>query len=71
MNGRKEGVYVNAVVLVYMATDINQALIEDEQRSKEILNRIPADRKIQRILQVLWYFLKRELLIIFMGKPSW
>ncbi|KPL59249.1 SDR family oxidoreductase [Rossellomorea vietnamensis] len=40
----KEGVNVNAIVPGYIATDMNTALIEDPLRSKQILDRIPADR---------------------------
>lgn len=40
----KEGVNVNAIVPGYIATDMNTALIEDPVRSKQILDRIPADR---------------------------
>ncbi len=39
-----KGVNVNAVAPGYIATEMNEALIEDEQRSKEILDRIPAGR---------------------------
>ena len=35
---------VNAIAPGYMATDINQALIDDEKRNHEILSRIPAGR---------------------------
>ncbi|RIW28602.1 SDR family oxidoreductase [Bacillus salacetis] len=40
----KEGVNVNAIVPGYIATDMNTALIKDPVRSKQILDRIPADR---------------------------
>ena len=40
----KEGVNVNAIVPGYIATDMNTALIDDPIRSKQILDRIPADR---------------------------
>ncbi|WP_163527397.1 2-dehydro-3-deoxy-D-gluconate 5-dehydrogenase KduD [Halobacillus ihumii] len=39
-----KGVNVNAVAPGYIATEMNEALIADEQRSKEILDRIPAGR---------------------------
>jgi 2-deoxy-D-gluconate 3-dehydrogenase len=39
-----KGVNVNAVAPGYIATEMNEALIEDEKRSKEILSRIPAER---------------------------
>ncbi|SDN85561.1 glucose 1-dehydrogenase [Halobacillus aidingensis] len=38
----KEGVNVNSVVPGYIATDMNTALIQDEERNKQILDRIPA-----------------------------
>lgn len=38
------GINVNAIAPGYMATDNTQALREDEQRSAEILGRIPAGR---------------------------
>lgn len=37
-------VNVNAIVPGYIATDMNKALLEDERRSRQILERIPADR---------------------------
>lgn len=37
-------VNVNAIVPGYIATDMNEALINDEVRSKQILDRIPAGR---------------------------
>ncbi|MCC5804664.1 SDR family oxidoreductase, partial [Rossellomorea vietnamensis] len=40
----KDGVNVNAIVPGYIATDMNTALIDDPIRSKQILDRIPADR---------------------------
>ncbi|NEU30916.1 2-dehydro-3-deoxy-D-gluconate 5-dehydrogenase KduD [bacterium LRH843] len=40
----KLGVNVNAVAPGYMATDMNTALIEDEERNSQILQRIPAGR---------------------------
>lgn len=40
----KHNVNVNAIVPGYIATDMNKALIDDPVRSKQILNRIPADR---------------------------
>ncbi|WP_456274515.1 SDR family oxidoreductase [Bacillus sp. AK031] len=40
----KEGVNVNAIVPGYIATDMNTALINDPTRSKQILDRIPAER---------------------------
>ncbi|RSL30003.1 SDR family oxidoreductase [Salibacterium salarium] len=40
----KENVNVNAIVPGYIATDMNTALINDETRSRQILERIPADR---------------------------
>ena len=39
-----KNVQVNAIAPGYMATDINQALIDDEKRNHEILSRIPAGR---------------------------
>ncbi|MFD2922977.1 2-dehydro-3-deoxy-D-gluconate 5-dehydrogenase KduD [Halobacillus naozhouensis] len=39
-----KGVNVNAVAPGYIATEMNEALIADEKRSKEILDRIPAGR---------------------------
>ena len=39
-----KGVNVNAVAPGYMATDMNENLIEDPKRSVEILSRIPAGR---------------------------
>ncbi|MCP3027613.1 glucose 1-dehydrogenase [Halobacillus sp. A5] len=38
------GVNVNCIAPGYMATDMNTALINDEQRNQEILGRIPAKR---------------------------
>lgn len=38
------GVNVNAIVPGYIATDMNEALIDDETRSRQILERIPAGR---------------------------
>lgn len=40
----KENVNVNAIVPGYIATDMNEALIKDETRSRQILERIPANR---------------------------
>ncbi|HYD53231.1 MAG TPA: 2-dehydro-3-deoxy-D-gluconate 5-dehydrogenase KduD [Gemmatimonadaceae bacterium] len=40
----RHGVTVNAIAPGYMATDNTQALREDENRSREILGRIPAGR---------------------------
>ncbi|WP_092491699.1 glucose 1-dehydrogenase [Virgibacillus salinus] len=40
----KENVNVNAIVPGYITTDMNTALINDPVRSKQILDRIPADR---------------------------
>jgi len=40
----KENVNVNAIVPGYIATDMNEALILDETRNKQILERIPAGR---------------------------
>ncbi|MDB5085395.1 MAG: glucose 1-dehydrogenase [Bacilli bacterium] len=40
----KHHVNVNAIVPGYIATDMNTALIEDQVRSKQILDRIPAER---------------------------
>ncbi|MDQ0297907.1 2-deoxy-D-gluconate 3-dehydrogenase [Salibacterium salarium] len=40
----KENVNVNAIVPGYIATDMNTALINDEARNRQILERIPADR---------------------------
>jgi 2-dehydro-3-deoxy-D-gluconate 5-dehydrogenase len=40
----KHCVNVNAIVPGYIATDMNTALINDEIRSKQILDRIPAER---------------------------
>lgn len=39
-----KNVQVNAIAPGYMATDINQALMDDAGRSQEILSRIPAGR---------------------------
>jgi 2-deoxy-D-gluconate 3-dehydrogenase len=39
-----KGVNVNAVAPGYMATEMNTALIEDETRNEQILQRIPAGR---------------------------
>lgn len=39
-----EGINVNAVAPGYVATDMNEALINDPVRSKQILERIPAGR---------------------------
>lgn len=39
-----KGICVNAIAPGYMATDMTQALQDDEARSKEILGRIPAGR---------------------------
>lgn len=39
-----KGINVNAVAPGYMNTDMNKALINDRIRSKQILERIPADR---------------------------
>ena len=39
-----KGINVNAIAPGYMATDMNTALMVDEKRSKEILDRIPAKR---------------------------
>lgn len=39
-----KNVQVNAIAPGYMATDINQALIDDKKRNHEILSRIPAGR---------------------------
>ncbi|QOX64871.1 SDR family oxidoreductase [Anoxybacterium hadale] len=39
-----KGINVNAVAPGYMATEMNTALIADETRNTEILNRIPAKR---------------------------
>lgn len=39
-----QGVNVNAVAPGYIATDMNEALINDETRSRQILERIPAGR---------------------------
>lgn len=39
-----KNIQVNAIAPGYMATDINQALLDDEVRSHEILSRIPAGR---------------------------
>ena len=38
------GINVNAIAPGYMATEMNTALIADESRSKQILDRIPAKR---------------------------
>ncbi|WP_085524408.1 glucose 1-dehydrogenase [Tuberibacillus sp. Marseille-P3662] len=40
----KRGINVNAIAPGYMATDMNEALIADETRNRQILERIPADR---------------------------
>ncbi|KAG7407350.1 2-dehydro-3-deoxy-D-gluconate 5-dehydrogenase [Fusarium oxysporum f. sp. rapae] len=39
-----QGVNVNAVAPGYVATDMNEALINDEKRAESILSRIPAGR---------------------------
>ena len=39
-----KGINVNAIAPGYIATEMIQALIQDEQRSKSILERIPAGR---------------------------
>ncbi|MCM3714170.1 glucose 1-dehydrogenase [Halalkalibacter oceani] len=39
-----QGVNVNAVAPGYIATDMNEALINDQTRSRQILERIPAGR---------------------------
>lgn len=39
-----EGVNVNAIAPGYIATDMNEALINDEKRAASILERIPANR---------------------------
>lgn len=38
------GVHVNCIAPGYMATDMNEALIDDEVRSRQILERIPSGR---------------------------
>lgn len=43
MSGLKYNVNVNAIVPGYIATDMNTALINDPDRSRQILERIPAD----------------------------
>ncbi|MGN8845494.1 glucose 1-dehydrogenase [Niallia sp. HCP3S3_B10] len=40
----KENVNVNAIVPGYIATDMNEALMSDETRNRQILERIPAGR---------------------------
>lgn len=40
----KDNVNVNAIVPGYIATDMNSALIADETRNRQILERIPAGR---------------------------
>ncbi|MBC2849892.1 glucose 1-dehydrogenase [Cetobacterium sp. 8H] len=40
----KLGINVNAIAPGYVATDMNKALIDDEQRNRQILERIPAGR---------------------------
>ncbi len=39
-----KGINVNAIAPGYMATDLNTALINDETRNADIINRIPAGR---------------------------
>ncbi|MBQ0138552.1 MAG: 2-dehydro-3-deoxy-D-gluconate 5-dehydrogenase KduD [Kurthia sp.] len=39
-----KGVHVNAIAPGYMATEMNDALINDETRSRQILERIPAQQ---------------------------
>ncbi|ORY70326.1 2-deoxy-D-gluconate 3-dehydrogenase [Pseudomassariella vexata] len=39
-----KGINVNAIAPGYVATDMNEALLRDEQRAKGILERIPAGR---------------------------
>lgn len=40
----KENVNVNAIVPGYIATDMNEALLQDGTRNRQILERIPAGR---------------------------
>ena len=40
----RHGVNVNAIVPGYFATDMNSALVADEQRNGQIMTRIPAGR---------------------------
>lgn len=40
----KDNVNVNAIVPGYIATDMNEALLKDETRNRQILERIPAGR---------------------------
>ena len=40
----KHGININCIAPGYMETDMNTALIEDGTRSKQILDRIPAER---------------------------
>ncbi|KAH7399170.1 hypothetical protein DE146DRAFT_719547 [Phaeosphaeria sp. MPI-PUGE-AT-0046c] len=40
----KQGISVNAIAPGYIATDMNEALMKDENRAKSILERIPAGR---------------------------
>lgn len=39
-----DGINVNAIAPGYIATDMNEALIKDEERAASILGRIPAGR---------------------------
>jgi len=39
-----KGINVNGIVAGYIATDMNEALINDETRSRQIIERIPAGR---------------------------
>ena len=39
-----KGIAVNAIAPGYVATEMNSALMEDEERAKSILGRIPAGR---------------------------
>jgi 2-deoxy-D-gluconate 3-dehydrogenase len=40
----RQGISVNAIAPGYIATDMNEALIKDENRARSILERIPAGR---------------------------
>lgn len=40
----KEGINVNAIAPGYIETDMNEALIANETRARQILERIPAGR---------------------------
>ena len=60
-----KGVNVNGIAPGYIATDNTEALRNDEERSKAILDRIPASRwGTRKILQVLQYFFHLQPVIM-------